>query len=258
MRKFLLLPLFLLLIIGILPAVYGQNNQTCPRGIQDCRGLCGWYTDRDLDGFCDYTLWSTAMTQKRKHVADSLCAARRAEAEKKTRDSLAKINAQQNTKTNKDQSAKDVKQPSAMAPSAPAQSQQTVAPVSPEIKPAPVVKAPAIPEKSKYDVILILFACLTLYIFTFLLARRDVIKKATHRKIWNSVLLITFLVSGLLGLFLAIQLNYNLRLSWFASLLYWHVEFGIAMAGISLLHVIWHMKYWLNLFTRPGGRIKNN
>jgi hypothetical protein len=43
-------------------------------------------------------------------------------------------------------------------------------------------------------------------------------------------------------------LNYNLLFDWVRPLLYWHVEFGIGMACISIFHILWHLKYFLNLF----------
>lgn len=240
--------IFLFIIVGLL--LYSTAvAQTCPRKIYDCRGLCGMYVDQDGDHYCDYSYWSNALLQKRQHCVDSIAASAALAAEKRCADSLARIHkgAQDKATTPRE----------AVLPTA-AERIDEKAVRSPEhvLSPAPVQQTSPMPAKPKYDVILLFVATLALYLFTFFAARRDVIKKSTHRKIWNGILLLTFLVSGLLGLFLAIQLNYNFKLSWFATLLYYHVEFGIAMAVISIFHVLWHLKYWKNIFVRPGERIK--
>ncbi len=230
-------------------------QQSCPRGIKDCRGLCGWFVDRDRDGYCDYTLWSAGLLQKRQRCADSLAALAAAEQEKRKQDSLAKI---QKANTNVKQDNKTAVTEK-VTPNVPAQNTSTNtqtppaqtpgSPQTPAVISQSPLQAPSAPAKSAYDLIVIGSTSLLIYLLTFFLSRRNLIKKSTHRKIWNVLLLITFLVTGLIGLFLVIQLNYDVKLNWFASLLYYHVEFGIAMAAISIFHVLWHLKYWLNLFT---------
>jgi hypothetical protein len=249
MRKNLLL----LFIAGLLSlASFPLAAQNCPRNIRDCRGLCGWYVDRDRDSYCDLTGWSDYMINKRKRCADSLAAVAQAAAEKKRLDSLANLphnnedaqeiknNGAINNPTN--QTAQNTSNKPEVPPT---QTPTNIAP--PVISQSPAAPS-APPAKSTYDLILICSASLLLYLLTFYLSRRNLIKKSTHRKIWNVLLLLTFLATGLIGLFLAVQLNYDLKLDWFASLLYWHVEFGIGMAAISIFHMLWHLKYWLNIF----------
>ncbi|MFO8077014.1 MAG: hypothetical protein R6U21_00005 [Thermoplasmatota archaeon] len=73
-----------------------------------------------------------------------------------------------------------------------------------------------------------------------------------HKKIWNVLLLITFLVSGIFGIILAILVSYGIRLSFYADLLFWHVEFGIAMAVISIFHMAWHWRYYKKMIMRKN------
>ncbi len=90
----------------------------------------------------------------------------------------------------------------------------------------------------------ILLILILFYTLTYIISKRQIIKKNYHRKIWNVILLITFLISGLFGLILAISISSGFRLSFYADLLFWHVEFGIAMAIISLFHIAWHWNYY--------------
>lgn len=85
------------------------------------------------------------------------------------------------------------------------------------------------------------------YLASFILYKTKTIRMATHRKIWNVLLLATFLITGIFGLILTIQLDYDLPFQMPVNLLFWHVEAGIVMTLISLFHIGWHFKYYANL-----------
>ncbi len=98
-----------------------------------------------------------------------------------------------------------------------------------------------------YLVAPIALAFFVIYGLSFILYKSKKIRIATHRKIWNVMLLGTFLVTGLFGLILTIQLDYTLPFTIPVDLLFWHVEAGIAMTLISLFHMGWHFNYYKNL-----------
>ena len=101
-----------------------------------------------------------------------------------------------------------------------------------------------------YYFIPILIVLASCYTMTYGLARKKKITINQHRKIWNVILLITFLVSGFFGLILPITISSSIRLSFYATLLFWHVEFGIAMAIISFFHIGWHWNYYKKMLFR--------
>jgi len=103
-----------------------------------------------------------------------------------------------------------------------------------------------------YYFIPIALALFVLYLMTFFLSKRKKIKLVKHRKIWNFLLLGTFLISGLFGIILAITISYGIRLSFYANILFWHVEFGIAMAMISIFHIGWHWRYYIKMVSTKG------
>ncbi len=104
-----------------------------------------------------------------------------------------------------------------------------------------------------YNLILISALTLGFYLVTHLLKRFGVISKTVHRRIWNLVLLLTFLVSGMLGLLLVVQINYEILGGWYRTFLYLHVEFGISMALVAMIHALWHIRYYaLALGIRRG------
>jgi spermidine synthase len=104
---------------------------------------------------------------------------------------------------------------------------------------------------AKYLLFPIGIITLILYFSTFLLSNINFIRKKTHRQIWNSLLLVTFLITAILGLLLAIQVNYKLKIPLIKEILVWHVDFGIGMALIAVFHFTWHWSYYLNMFRKP-------
>jgi len=90
------------------------------------------------------------------------------------------------------------------------------------------------------------------YFLTYTLSKKKKIKIFQHRKIWNVILLVTFLISGIFGIILAILISYGIKLNFYSDLLFWHVEFGIAMAIISIFHIAWHWKYFKKIVNKNG------
>lgn len=97
-----------------------------------------------------------------------------------------------------------------------------------------------------YHILVIILSILIAYAVSVGLVKRKKVSLFKHRRFWNYLLLISFLISGLLGLLLAILIDFRLSIAWYRQFLWLHVEFGIAMAVLSTIHVIWHWRYfWL-------------
>jgi hypothetical protein len=97
---------------------------------------------------------------------------------------------------------------------------------------------------------------LLVYGVSFALYRTKRLRVATHRKIWNLLLLATFLLCAVLGLVLAVGVTRPVPWQLPTWLLVWHVETGIAMSFISFFHIGWHLRYYLAIVTgkRQAGR----
>ncbi len=89
-----------------------------------------------------------------------------------------------------------------------------------------------------------------LYLISFIFYRIGLFSQARHRKIWNTILAVTFLITALAGLFLALQINYKWDLPVVKSVLKWHVETGAGFAITGVFHLIWHLSYFTRLFKR--------
>ncbi len=99
-----------------------------------------------------------------------------------------------------------------------------------------------------YHLLPISLSLILLYIVSHVLSKRNIISIVNHRKIWNALLLVTFLISGILGVLLVIRINFSAVIPLPFNILFWHVEVGIAMMVISMFHILWHWAYFKNLF----------
>ncbi len=106
------------------------------------------------------------------------------------------------------------------------------------------------PKMNDYNLILISVIILIAYAISFIASRKKIIGVLAHRKMWNVFLLITFLVSAILGLLLVIQLNFGIVFPLPFNMLFWHVEAGIVMAIITIFHISWHWPYFKHILKR--------
>ncbi|MEN8230511.1 MAG: fused MFS/spermidine synthase [Bacteroidota bacterium] len=89
------------------------------------------------------------------------------------------------------------------------------------------------------------------YLISLLSVRLQLHSSANHRKIWNTVLLLFFLSTALLGFLLAVKVNYKLEITWIESAFQWHVDLGIGFAFVSFFHLSWHLGYFKKILFRP-------
>ncbi len=104
--------------------------------------------------------------------------------------------------------------------------------------------------QEKYDLISISVLLFLFYGISWLAVKSGLLSKVYHKRFWNSLLLISFLVSGGLGIFLTFQINYDWDIAITDSLTFWHVDVGIAMFWVVVFHIFWHLSYFSKLFKK--------
>ena len=109
---------------------------------------------------------------------------------------------------------------------------------------------------TQYNVSPIAIVFFLVYGISFVLHKTKRIRLAAHRKVWNVLLAATFLITGIFGLILTIQLDYELPFTIPFNLLFWHVEAGVAMTLISLFHMSWHFNYYKNLVRHTRRQVR--
>ena len=95
-----------------------------------------------------------------------------------------------------------------------------------------------------YNTLPILLITLVFYFGSFLLVKFEKIKKINQRRFWNVVLLFAFISSAVLGIAMAIIIDYGLIVPVYPKLLNLHVRTGIVMAVIAFLHTLSHWRYY--------------
>jgi len=98
--------------------------------------------------------------------------------------------------------------------------------------------------QESYHTFTITIGLLVLYYISYLLMKLGKLPCVLHKKIWNFLLAISFLLTGTLGLVLAYFLDNDLALPKYQNMLWLHVEFGIGMALIAIFHLVWHFRYY--------------
>ena len=102
----------------------------------------------------------------------------------------------------------------------------------------------------KYHFIPIIIVLILFYLTTFTLFKLKVFTRITHLIIWNCILLISFIVSSLLGILLIIRVNFGLPISLPFNILFWHVESGIVMMVIGIFHLTYNWRFYKHIFMK--------
>jgi spermidine synthase len=103
-----------------------------------------------------------------------------------------------------------------------------------------------------YHVISTTFTAILLYLVSYFFYRIGYFSLQLHRKFWNLVLALAFFLTAGAGLFVALQMNYKWNISFIKEILRWHVEFGIGLAAMGLIHFFWHLNYYGKYFSRTS------
>jgi hypothetical protein len=101
-----------------------------------------------------------------------------------------------------------------------------------------------------YDLVPISLALIVAYIFTYTLYKKKVIHRALHVRIWNILILVTFLVSAIAGIILIALIEWGITVYLSPSLLFWHVDIGIALFAISIFHIHCYWKSFRKVILR--------
>ena len=97
----------------------------------------------------------------------------------------------------------------------------------------------------EYNLIPLSAAVILLYLASMLLSKAKRINLVTHRRIWNVVLLLSFVVCGITGIIIAVRLDLRWDIPQMALMSFWHTETGIIMTVVSVFHILWHWNYFL-------------
>ncbi len=243
-----------LIFIALLTGINSQAQ--CPRGLVNCHGECGRFIDEDGDGFCDIPQENTVSEDKTQDTQEP-----KPQLDTKNTKTKDEQKEEKNTLNLKEANAESEKNNTDLE-------EALLEAEEPQTIEAPIEELIIIDKentntkktntKKPYRLIGISILTLVVYLFTMTLVKLGKIRKFVHRRVWNVLLLITFLMSCLLGFVLVIQLNYGLFHSIYLTNLKLHVEFGIAMTIIAIIHILWHLPYFKKLFKKSRTHCSEN
>lgn len=101
----------------------------------------------------------------------------------------------------------------------------------------------------KYYLIPLAVSTIIIYLITYLLYLEKRLKRNIFYRIWNYVLITSFMLTGLTGLIMVIIINYGIGSSWNLTIDFWHAEFAIIMAVSTLIHFHLYWKQLKKVFT---------
>jgi predicted membrane-bound spermidine synthase len=100
-----------------------------------------------------------------------------------------------------------------------------------------------------YHLIPIGILLILIYLGSFFSVRLLLLDPSRHRRFWNLILLLFFISSALLGLFLSIKVNYKLNIPSIDRIMQWHVDLGIGLAFVAVFHLTWHLGYYKKMLS---------
>jgi len=239
MRTKRILTFFVTLMCGYILFAQEQHPENCPLGgVEDCQGQCGNFTDENSDGFCDFAILSKQNkntkqqsiinTDSTKNATKSTTKTTKTPRVTNQKDNITKEPAQEQIESSQEQSVQ--------------QQTEIIEENTPSITPKKTNN-----KGISYHFWQILICTLVVYIVSVVIVRKKIIKKTTQRRFWNVILGITCLVSCLIGIYIVLARMYGWSMN-FRTLMLYHVDFGVCMTIIAIIHILWHMTYWKNLF----------
>ncbi len=85
------------------------------------------------------------------------------------------------------------------------------------------------------------------YVISILFCRYGIYSIQFHRKIWNIILAITFFITALAGVLLALQTHYIGDIPSVKQILKWLLEFGTGLSFAGIFHFSWNLSYFRNI-----------
>lgn len=99
-----------------------------------------------------------------------------------------------------------------------------------------------------YPIIPVSLLIIGAYLFTHYLFSKGILKPQKHKRLWNLLLMGSFLGSGATGVLLIYMINFGVALAYRQGLNYWHVELSLMMVIATLIHFHIYRKPFKNMF----------
>ena len=86
--------------------------------------------------------------------------------------------------------------------------------------------------------------CIIIYFISYFLTKIKYLKFTTHRRIWNILLMVSFLIGGTIGVFMSVINSFDIDMEIPFFILQIHAGVGVVWFIIALFHFLWHLNYF--------------
>jgi hypothetical protein len=104
--------------------------------------------------------------------------------------------------------------------------------------------------RGRYNFIPITIICIIIYGLSIILVKKNKITYIIHKKIWNILLLITFIITALTSVAYLLRADLAINIPFIANISFLHIEIGLVMILISIFHALWHIPYFKSYLPR--------
>jgi len=102
----------------------------------------------------------------------------------------------------------------------------------------------------------ILLGTIAVYFVSWLLAKLKFWPLKWHRRVWNVLLLLTFIGSTFFAILWLVGKEYSAIVSVGLDNTFWHVELGLVMIIIGVIHLYWYRRYYFVMFKSKKPKLK--
>ena len=100
------------------------------------------------------------------------------------------------------------------------------------------VENAAFEDGETYHLVPIFLFLIVAYFLSVWMVKSKMISLFARKKFWNMILLLSFLVSGILAILLILKINSGITFNLPFNVLFWHVDAGIVMLVLCVIHVV--------------------
>jgi len=100
----------------------------------------------------------------------------------------------------------------------------------------------------KYNFLVIVVVSSLIYLLSYILVKKNVIQIITHKKIWNGLLAVSFLITAITSLVYLLKFDLGLNIDNIDKISFLHIELGLIMIIIAIFHALWHLSYFKNCY----------
>ncbi|RJS49697.1 MAG: hypothetical protein CIT03_02440 [Methanobacterium sp.] len=92
-------------------------------------------------------------------------------------------------------------------------------------------------EGSNFHILPVTIIIIGSYLFTYYLFKKGILKPKQHKRIWNILVIIGYIGTGLTGVLLTLMIKLGISTAYNSGITYWHAELALLMVLGTFIHL---------------------